>query len=163
MAVYENNHLERVSTNRPRRHCFVVANRSGARIFVKSGHEPPMLVHAIDHPQGRAHERELRTDKPGRTFASWSGQSVRHALGKKVLPHEEDLIDFTAELAQHLAKDRAEANYDDLTIVAEPHFSGVLLEHLDTDLRRAISHSVHKDLAYMNDIEVVDYLQHNLS
>jgi protein required for attachment to host cells len=156
MSVYEHNQNLRAS---PSHKCFVVASRIGARIFVQDGPKGPVLVNKIEHLSGRLHDRDLGTDRPGRSFARWSGQSARHALSAQASPHELELEHLTLELAEELKAGRLAKNFDDLILVAEPHFNGVLFGCLDKETKQLVSRRINKDLANLVDGELVNYLR----
>jgi protein required for attachment to host cells len=159
MTVYQQNlNLQKPSL----RKYFVVANRVGARIFVKHGSNEPTLVKRLEHLKGRMHDREFGTDKPGRAFERWAGTSTRHSLSQEVPPHEQELQHFTSELAEQLQKDRLENIYDELILGAEPRFSGALFGRLDEATKDLVSKKVHKDLGNLDDLNVIHYLAQSL-
>ncbi len=135
----------------------VVANRSEARIFEMSEGKPKLLQ-KIPHNQGKAHDQELKEGKPGRSFSSWSGSHSRHTMESEVKPHEQDAIVFATDLGETLQKARSGNLIDRLTLVADPHFLGVLLSKLDSPTKRLVKTKIQKDLAYLSDNEVCEYL-----
>jgi len=95
----------------------------------------------FDNPDGRAHERDLTSDLPGRAFDS-AGQG-RHAMEQQVSPKEEAAVRFAAELADAVA---ARANrFDKLYLIAAPAFLGRLRQALGGRLNGLPTVEIDKD------------------
>ena len=77
------------------------------------------------HPESRAHQRELTTDRPGRAFDS-KGPG-RHAVsGGSVSPKEHEASKLCSELADEIETARVQGRFDRLVLVATPSFLGEL-------------------------------------
>ncbi|MBN8609488.1 MAG: host attachment protein [Deltaproteobacteria bacterium] len=135
----------------------VVAHRAGARIFEHGGPGQPLArKDVLDHPRGRAQDREIDADRPGRTRAP--GASQRHAMEPRETPHEHDAHAFAKEIAKRLTHARGQGELDRLVLVAEPHFLGYLDAELDAPTQRLVTHRVHKDLAHVSDADIDQHL-----
>jgi protein required for attachment to host cells len=127
----------------------VVAHQTGARFME---HRPGFgrhltLVHEIEHPDGRKKNKDIDSDRAGESFTG-----ARESGGLRAMHHEHSAHDhvierFAKELASQLARGRAEGRFDDLILVAEPKFLGLLREALDSTTTRHVVSSVTKDLA----------------
>ena len=65
---------------------------------------------------------------------------------------------FAKKLCRILQKARTENLLNDLVLVSEPHFLGLLLSTLDAQTLKLLSAKVEKDLGYYTDAEAKDYL-----
>lgn len=131
------------------------ASRTSARILERVGSELS-LVETIEHPEGRLRDRDIDTDAHGRAFESAS--SARHALSTSERPHDRIAQAFANELAEKLKKGRLTQRYERLTLVAEPHFLGLLRAALDPATARLVSDSIAKDLEPLDFSELRSHL-----
>jgi protein required for attachment to host cells len=135
----------------------VVANRVGARFFEHRGPGKPLVLReSVDHPQGRFQDRDVGTDRPGRSGES--GSTSRHAMEPHETAHEHDAHVFAKDLARRLSKARAEHAFGRLVLVAEHHFLGYLERELDKPTDALVTDRVHKDLANVADRDVGSHL-----
>lgn len=108
----------------------VVAHRAGARIYENDGPGKGLrMLQEIAHPEGRLQDKELETDRPGRTFDR-VGPGTRHAQSRQVTPSEHVAELWAKELAAVVEQGRTEQRYDRLVLVAEPRFLGRLQAQL---------------------------------
>lgn len=135
----------------------VVAHRSGARLFEHRGPGKPLArVESLEHPQGRAQDHEVGTDRPGRSGET--GAVSRHAMEPRETPHEHDARAFAKLIAHRLTKGRQEHAFTRLVLVAEPHFLGYLDAELDRPTHALVTDRIHKDLANVGDGDIADHL-----
>lgn len=105
----------------------LVANRSTARIFdVDSPAAQLTEVFRLDHPEGRTHKADTKSDSPGETFDS--AGSGRHAMSSSVEPAEQEAIRFAKEIGTALLKEKQNGRFEKLYVVADGHFRGALRE-----------------------------------
>ena len=122
----------------------VVAESSRARIFVMDGLQSPLReVEDLVNPEGRAHERELTSDRPGRTIDS-TGRK-RHSKQAPVSPREQRVINFARTLAERIEHARTQGAFQRLILVAAPEFLGLLRGSLGEVTRQCITREVHKN------------------
>lgn len=134
----------------------VVAHRSGARFFEHKGPGKPLsLLESIDHPEGRFQDRDVNTDRPGR---SGEGAGAQHATQPHESAHEHLARTFAKSLAHRLSAARQGHAYGRLVLVAEPHFLGYLEKELDKPTHALVTDRVHKDLANVADRDVAGHL-----
>jgi protein required for attachment to host cells len=122
----------------------LIANRAGARI-VDRQQQDLSLVEEIPHEQGRLRDKQIDTDRQGRSFNSVG--AAGHALSPSETAHEHDAKAFARELADKLRTERMNGSFERLVLIAEPHFLGLLREALDDGTARLVIASEAKDLA----------------
>jgi protein required for attachment to host cells len=139
----------------------VIADQSQARFLdVPSRHaladpvtEWTLSEHLTD-PAAHLHDRDFKSDAPGRSFdrgplrAGRRGATAHHGVGENRRPrvHEAEL--FARRIVETLQAAHGRAAFDQLVLVAEPHFLGVLRPFLSAPLRTALIAEVHKDLGH---------------
>lgn len=113
----------------------VCADSARARIF--SATRAGVLTEFEDlvHPESRNHNRDLVSDRPGRSSAP-SGQ--RHTVGHESEPSEHEAQRFAKELAAFLNKAFHKERVQRLHLVAAPAFLGMLRTYLDAPLRACV-------------------------
>ena len=137
----------------------LVAHDAGARVFENTGPGKGIeLLEAIDHPEGRERDRDIATDRPGRSFRKNSGDPRRAAMSTSEGPHERAVADFARSLANKLQNCRAQNQYQRLVLVAPPRFLGLLRASLDGPTSQLVVGSLDKDLAMTKEPELVERL-----
>lgn len=135
----------------------VVADASRARLLVRTGkggslEEPEDLV----HPEGRMPDRDIVSDRPGRSFDS-AGEG-RHAMEPRTDPGQEAAQEFAREVADVLEGHRAKGDFQRLILIAAPRFLGMLRDHLGKDTRRLVDGELDKDLVRADLEEILRHL-----
>jgi protein required for attachment to host cells len=136
----------------------LLADRSRARILsqARSG-APLVVVEDFDHPEGRLHDRDIDSDKPGRVFDK-AGVG-RHAVGSEELPHERAAHMFAKHLAERLRAGRQSHAYEALVLAAEPRFLGLLRGQLDPTTRKQVTGELHRHMLGMHDGDITTALE----
>ena len=126
----------------------VVADGARARFFTAS-EDGSKLVPArsadMVAPLSRRPARDLKSDKPGRSYGS-SRSGVRHAFEP---PHDYHKIEkhrFSASLAEALLEASEAKAFDRLVLVAPHRSLGELRGLLSARVKRQISQEIPKDL-----------------
>lgn len=139
----------------------LVAESSRAKIFAADGPRGTLQeIAALDHPEGRAHEQDLVSDLPGRTFDS-AGQG-RHAKEEAVSPKEQENIYFVKTIGEKLEQGRTHNEFDKLILIAPPAFLGLLRQHLPEQTRKRVSEEINKNLISMSLDEIRAHLPEKL-
>ncbi|SNY97684.1 host attachment protein [Halomonas sp. hl-4] len=131
----------------------VVADAARARIFTREAltlTEQESLVHA----EGRLHEGDLVTDRPGADVHESSSTSARSSGEEGAASkHENEL--FAKQVANHLYNARVDNSLEKLIMVAPPKFLGLLRDKLDGPTQKLVIHTLSKDLskASLTDIQ----------
>jgi protein required for attachment to host cells len=126
----------------------VVADGARARFFTLD-HERPGLATAgipdLVSAEVHGHERDLKSDHPGRSFAS-ARSGVRHAIEPRHDFHKSEKHKFSAELAEFLEHARRKRQFEALVLVAPRRSLGELRGLLSEGVRASLRDEVPKDL-----------------
>jgi protein required for attachment to host cells len=115
----------------------VVADSSAARVFLADSPTGGLQeIESYANAEGRAHERELGTDNPGRAFDSMG--AGRHAMEQKVSPRQHEVISFARMVAERIERARTRNEIERVILVAPPEFLGHLRTSLDAETRRVV-------------------------
>jgi len=116
------------------------------------------LLKEIAHPENKLHNQDLVSDKPGHYQA-------RDAAHGTYSPHMEakeiDIDNFSREIATELDQGRNNQSYEQLIIIASPHMSGLLFQHINKHVKEMVRHNIHKDLLNLPHHELLEFLQAN--
>ncbi len=114
------------------------------------------LIKEIKHPENKLKNVDLVSDGPGHYEASTSGRGTYspHMDEKQVL-----IDNFSREIAKELDHGRNSQKYDNLIIIASPHMSGLLNQHLNKNVKDLISHNIHKDTLHLSDHELLEFIK----
>ena len=131
----------------------VVANQAQAVFYDTGGPNTPLrLVGRLENPSGRLLDRELKSDRPGRVFASARsgtgrrGAVAHHATGGERSPRRQAVGAFARRIAVDLSAARRAKRFDRLVLVAAPAFMGALRKTLAKSLRAVVAAEIVKDL-----------------
>ena len=134
------------------------ANRSNASLFESDWPGKSMRrLQDISHSKGRLQNKDINTDKPGRSFDSM-GQG-RHSMGSDQDPIDHVAQQYASQLAELLNKGRLSNAYEKLVLIAEPKFLGILRAALDKNTALLVVQSVNKELLDVKEEDLEKYLQ----
>lgn len=135
----------------------VVANHSRARFFtVESPSSPLTELYALTHVEGRLHDHELTSDLPGKIKNA--GGIGGHAFEQPSDPKQHESERFAQAVAHYLESARIEHKFEQLLLVAEPSFLGVLRQYLSVDVKRLISFELDSNIASLDSAELRTHL-----
>ncbi len=143
----------------------VVANQSEARFYDSSG--PASQLQAagrLDNPDARLHDRDLKSDRPGRVFTSASsghgrrGAVAHHGAGGEQSPRKHVATVFAKRIVDELATAKQGRQFDRLVLIAAPAFLGILRKALPESLQSVVTAEVAKDLQDPTDDEVREHI-----
>jgi len=127
---------------------FVVADSARAQILTLDTKKTGLVdVGNVDlvSPEVHVPARDLKSDRPGRSFAS--GQSgIRHAIEPHHDYHKLEKHKFIVRLAEALDKAHAAGRFDSLVVVAPSRSLGELRTSLSGQVRSNIEYELPKDL-----------------
>jgi protein required for attachment to host cells len=125
----------------------VVADGARARFFAPGEDAKKLVPGAADMvaPQSRQPSRDLKSDKPGRSYAS-SRSGVRHAFEPPHDHHKFEKHRFTALLAETLDAACGRREFDQLVLVAPRRSLGELRTLLSKRVQGRIRLEIAKDL-----------------
>lgn len=137
----------------------LVAHEAGARLFENRGPGKGLeLLEEVEHAAGRERDREIVSDRPGRSFRKNSGDPRRAAMSRSEGPHDRAVANFARELAHKLQHERTQNRFERLVLVAPPRFLGLLRSSLDTPTAHLVVGSLDKDLANTKDAELIKHI-----
>jgi protein required for attachment to host cells len=126
----------------------VVADRSRARIFsVDSPRGPLHEIEDLVHPESRAHERDLTSDRPGRA-------SDQHVLNAAHSARDQQANEFAREIVDCLEGGRINGGFERLVLVAAPDLLGLLRKALNGQLSKLVSRTIDKNLTQQDAREI---------
>ena len=137
-------------------HWILVADAGRARVF--STHDAGAtlaLIRELDHPAGRKRSQELVSDEAGRIDKG--GRGILSAMDPPTDPHEHQARQFAETLTDLL--DESHPFYARLTLVAPPHFLGLLMASLSKKTVNALAGSFPLDLTRLTPAEVSAHLR----
>jgi len=136
----------------------IVAHNGGARIFRRTLKKRGLLelLQEISNPQGELKNRDINSDRPGRTFSH--GTTNRHGYSPRVDPEEQIMIRFAKKLACILDEARSANLYRYLILVAQPQMLGLLRESISKPTAERVIRSLAKNFGYMNGREIQSHI-----
>lgn len=133
----------------------LVANSGKARIFRRLGKRfAPELqeLASLERPTAHLHARDLTTDLAGRRHStapptSTSHRTVmHHGTASDYDPQAVEIERFAQQLAARLSELARHSPLEELVVIAEPRFLGVLRRKLPELLHQRVSREVTRDL-----------------
>lgn len=123
----------------------LVANRSSARFYKHAGPGKGLeLVRDINHTEGHLKDHDIGSDRPGRSANRRGG--APHSLTPTQDPTDHLTQTFARYLADQLTRGRSERLFDQIILVAEPKFLGVIKGALDPATASKVIATVAKEL-----------------
>ena len=100
----------------------------------------------------------LTSDKPGR----YQSMGTRGgAYSPHTDPKENEVDHFARDVAKELDHGRNTNLYKEIILIAPPHMLGLLNLHTDKHVKELVIDSIHNDLIYMKDHELLDFLKNH--
>lgn len=133
----------------------VTANRTEAKFF-SYANRSLNFERKIENPRGRLKNSELDADKPGFYWAS--GQlhgSNRAGMNSST---EKVAQEFARDIAEVLEECRKAQEFEELTVIADPHFLGLLRASFSKELDKLISREIPRDLGSFPTEDIQDRL-----
>jgi protein required for attachment to host cells len=125
----------------------VVADQAEAIFYdVPSLEARPTEVGRISDPVAHQHDRELASDRPGRSYESVGG--ARHAIERENAPRRQEAVRFARRISCRLDDALRKGEFEELIVVAGPPFLGLIRSELSRPARERLVHEVRKDLVH---------------
>ncbi len=125
----------------------VVADRSRARIFTAATPSSPLIeFEDLVHPEARAHERDLTSDRLGR--------SQHNVMGSAHGARDQQAYEFAREIADRLEHGRVGAEFEKLLIVAAPDLLGLLRKAMNPNVAKTIVHELDKNVTQQSPADI---------
>jgi len=143
----------------------VVADQSEAK-FYDLRHRPDalQLVARILDPLARLHDRDFKSDRPGRVFdhapvtGHRRGATAHHATDGERRPRRHEAEAFARQIAGELQRGQRDCEFDAIIVIAGPLFLGLLRDALSDAVRSIVVAEVKKDLVHQSPHVVVKHL-----
>jgi protein required for attachment to host cells len=136
----------------------VVADESKARFYDTSRSDGALReAGSLENPGARLHDRDLASDRPGRSFSSaraGSGAVTHHAFGGTDGPRKHEAGLFAKRIVHELERELRDERFERVVLIAGPAFLGLLRDALPEGLRSRVVAEVVKDLAHQ-DVDAV--------
>lgn len=133
----------------------VVADQSEADFYeLEQRDMPPQFLERLADPEAHLHDRDLKSDRPGRVFdhAPAAGQRRgavgHHSTGGELNPRKIEARRFARRVTQALDEALRQHRYDRLVIMAPPTFLGLLREEMPAAVHGVLTAEIGKDLVH---------------
>jgi protein required for attachment to host cells len=133
----------------------VVADQSEADFYqLEQRGAPPQFVQRLEDAEAHLHDRDLKSDRPGRLFdhaptvGGRRGAVAHHATGGERNPRRIEAKRFARRIADALDEERRQDRYDRLVVMAPPTFLGLLREEIPPAVHAMMSAEIGKDLVH---------------
>jgi protein required for attachment to host cells len=134
----------------------LVADNVHVRIFtVDTPSSSLEEIEGFTHTESRLHDREMTTDLPGR-IKSDGGSG--HALEQKTDPKKHEADNFAHYIAHHLEAAFNVNKYEQLLIIAEPTFLGLLRNCLPKNILKQVCFELDKNITQHSAADIRKHL-----
>lgn len=135
----------------------VVADECEASFFdVDRVHAPMRLTTKLEDDRGRMQDRELETDKPGRSFSRMT--HGRSAMDGERSTQRHLQTRFARRIAKEIDKARHRHEFGRLVIMAGPRMLGLIREALPQKTQSAVTMEITKDVVHQDADTIRSYL-----
>ena len=133
----------------------VVADQAKA-VFYDAEHadDPLHKSGELTDPLAHLHDRDLKSDRPGRVFdhaptaGGRRGATAHHGTGGERRPRKHEAVLFAQHIGHELGRARQADEFDRLVVMAGPAFLGLLRQALPDSVRARVVGEVTKDLVH---------------
>ena len=134
----------------------VVADNCRARIFTAEAPASPLEeIEALAHTESRLHDRELTSDLPGKIKGEGK---MGHAFEQATDPKKHEADVFAHYVAQYLDDAHDDKQFEQLLIIAEPSFLGLLRNQLSEQIKRLVCFELSKNITTHSTKDIRDHL-----
>jgi protein required for attachment to host cells len=142
----------------------VVADEGEARFYDIAGADAPLrLCGRVANPAAHLHDRDLKSDRPGRVFnrappaAGRRGAGTHHSTGGERRPRVQQAQRFARRIVQELDQAQQQDRFDRLVLMAGPRFLGTLRAALRRSTRKPVA-EVRRDLVHQDERAVREHI-----
>ena len=133
----------------------VVADQNEADFYeLEQRDMPPRFVQRLEDADAHLHNRDLKSDRPGRVFdhaptpGGRRGAVGHHSTGGERNPRKVEAIRFARRIADALDEERRDHRYERLVIMAPPAFLGFLRKEMPAAVQAMLTAEIGKDLVH---------------
>ena len=134
----------------------LVADGGMARLLRIRGNQGKQTlgeVAALERPSAHSPARDLVTDRTGRVFDSMG--RTRHGAESDYDPHAVEVDRFAKRISRRVDTERRAERINELIVIAEPRFLGVLRQQWSGPTRQVVKREVAKDLVRASDAQIL--------
>ena len=132
----------------------IVADNARARIFTSDS-----VISRLEEVEGFAHPEAHLSNIDLVGDASGKSVDQHGSLDPATSAREHEAQSFAKLLARHLKEMHNQQHYDQLILVASPHFLGLLRKELPDPLDKLLTRTIDKDLTTADVEQIVDYIK----
>lgn len=136
----------------------LVSDASKARLFQRQGPRVQELSDYV-HPASSQHVDDLVSDHPGRRGMGRAGLGDRPGLDSALEPKKAEAMRFARQHAEMLKRALDDHRFDELVLVAPPHFLGLLRQVLDEQVAKRLTASFDRDYLELDVEALLERLQ----
>ncbi|MGR8997605.1 MAG: host attachment protein [Gammaproteobacteria bacterium] len=123
----------------------LVADNTRARIFTAETPSSPLEeIEALAHTESRLHDREITSDLPGKIKNV--GGIGGHAFEQPTDPKKHEADNFAHRITHYLEEAHNANKFEQLLIIAEPSFLGLLRNHLPEQIKKLVCFELDKNI-----------------
>ena len=135
----------------------LVADNVRARLFTAETPSSPLEeIEALAHTEGRLHDREITSDLPGKIKNA--GGIGGHAFEQPTDPKKHEADNFAHRLAHYLEEAHNANKFEQLLIIAEPSFLGLLRIQLPDQIKKLVCFELAKNITTHSADDIRKYL-----
>ena len=134
----------------------LVADNTRARIFSADTPSSPLEeIEDFSHTEGRLHDREMTSDLPGRIKSTGGGG---HAFEQPTDPKKHEADNFAHSVAQYLEDAHNAHKFEQLLIVSDPSFLGLLRNQLSDHVKKLVQFELDKNITTHSAADIRQHL-----
>lgn len=134
----------------------LVADNTRARIFSADTPSSPLEeIEDFSHAEGRLHDREITSDLPGKIKSVGAGG---HAFEQPTDPKKHEAENFARNVAQYLEDAHNAHKFEQLLIVSEPSFLGLLRHQLPDQIKKLVQFELDKNITTLSAADIRQHL-----
>lgn len=133
----------------------IVADQSEARFYDTQGPDARLQpAGRLVDPLAHLHDRDLKSDRPGRVFQRAAvagrrrGAGARSATSSERQPRKIEAQRFARRIVTELEEAHREKRFDGIVLMAGPAFLGLLRAAMPAALRATVAAEIRKDLVH---------------
>lgn len=134
----------------------VVADNTQARFFTAATRSASLdEIDTLTHTENRLHDRDITSDLPGKIKSTGGGG---HAFEQPTDPKKHEADNFARLVAAFLENAHNDEHFDELVIVAEPSFLGLLRTHLSDQVKKLVTFELDKNITTRDAADIRSHL-----
>ncbi|MCF7966028.1 host attachment protein [Methylobacter sp. Wu8] len=134
----------------------LVADNTRARIFSADTPSSPLEeIEDFSHAEGRLHDREITSDLPGKIKSVGAGG---HAFEQPTDPKKHEAENFARNVAQYMEDAHNAHKFEQLLIVSEPSFLGLLRHQLPDQIKKLVQFELDKNITTLSAADIRQHL-----